>query len=655
MKKHSNLSRFIILLIAAALMAFVFPSGADDGTYYSDWIQVDLPRTLILDADTAGLEVSLWSLGAEEPLPLADGDSVPEQARLRAELVFTLHETPEPGTLLRWDLPEAMAAEDCGWTEQADCRWRVQGGALLLEAADTARIGVTLDFALAAPEDGGEILLDFGAAAWRLHPDTGAPAERVLTAELPFGAVLVRVPPEAQIPGTACLTAMPVEDGTPYLESVMERLDLAEGELTDLRLLDLTITDGGAVLEPAAPVRVELRMDVEGEELRVMHFPSPAGDLTVSPRGRRRAPASPGAGAQVIDAEVRDGVITFEADGFSVYAVAGITFSRRITASDGAAYEVTVVCPDAAGIPEDAVLRVAELLPGSEGREEALERAAAALSDADRLAFVAGGVVFDIGLVSEGAAVEPLSPVTVRIRCLEPVERLEDTECAMVHLGADGAEVLPVTSRVEDGRITRVSFSTPSFSSFAFTQAKYIGALNGQSFAIVRDNGSNKVALLGEAHPSVANRLEASYVNILEDGQLTPVTTANGSVERDEVDITAWTFEHVRDNLYYLRADNGKYLRINGTTLTLSDEPALVDVLILGASNKAHSTNIRLRSGDDPRYNLNLKSGNPSQGFQSTTAADGNGIITLYQAEGSEPLPLTTARKVSTGYTITAR
>ena len=119
-----------------------------------------------------------------------------------------------------------------------------------------------------------------------------------------------------------------------------------------------------------------------------------------------------------------------------------------------------------------------------------------ALSDGDGVAMVHHARVFDIAIAFEDERIEPAAPVQVRIEYVDPVPAAAEAQPVMVHFAEAGVEVLDVTAESDGETIAAVDFETASFSAFAFVQANYIGSLDGQPFAIIRDNGSNLAAMM---------------------------------------------------------------------------------------------------------------------------------------------------------------
>ena len=463
-------------------------------------------------------------------------------------------------------------------------------------------------------------------------------------------SITVDCPPAAGVPKGSKLEVSEVANASrayySYLDKVSDELSSSE-DVSYARFFDLSIVSNGQKVQPAAPVSVKIKLaDAEASEadtqLRVAHFSDDASEI------------------EELDAKVTENddqsVVSFDADNFSIYAIVVTTIEEKVLASDGKTYKATVTFGPDANIPDGTRLKVTEILQGTDDYDAYVDQTARALSnEADGPAIVSDARFFDITLTYRGNKVEPAAPVQVRVELDDAMSVEENGSVEVVHFADEGAEVLDSSQEQQDGAVTAFEFDAASFSTFAFAQANYIGSLNGQKFAIVRDSGANKAAVIANAHPKYANRLEGTWVNVLEDGKLTSVTAANSNVEND-VEITAWTFEHVRDNIYTIKDEvTGKYLSIDGTKLGLSDEPCQFELELFtrakGNIDKEHpelyTGKMRLRQASNTSYMLNLKGNQVANGFQGSTSTDLNSTFALYAAEDLNVFDAVQARKIS--------
>lgn len=456
--------------------------------------------------------------------------------------------------------------------------------------------------------------------------DEPAPAVLSFTGEA--NGVLVSVEAdEGAFPAGTTMAVTAVEDA-----QVLDAAAVAvEAPVLRMQAVDICFFDAeGSEIEPLLPIRVSMRsaLIAETEEPVVVHVADSGETQVMSQSG-----------------ETDGESVLFDSDSFSVYVIVETVLETSVITADGETWRVSVSFSDKAGLPEDAALAVREIPADSEAYAEALEETVRALSDENGVAGIGQARFFDISILRDGQPVEPAAPVYVRMEYVEPVPLVDNAALQVVHFAESGTEILSPAVSEDSASITGLGFAASSFSTFAFVQADYIGSLNGQSFALVRDNGANKAAVLSSPHPSVANRMDGVWVNELEEGVLTAVTTSNGTVEADK-EISAWTFEHVRDNCYYIRSDDGLYLTIDGAKLTTGAEPCLLEVMPL--SNKNYYTGkVHIRSAENSNYRLNLKGGNVSNGFQGSTATDANSTFSLYAADTLSTYPSTIARKLS--------
>ena len=162
--------------------------------------------------------------------------------------------------------------------------------------------------------------------------DTPACFEGELTSE--DGMISIQADPEALLPADVSLKVQPVNDPEQQAlyEARIREMTGGDGEMTLVRLMDLSLVDGEEQkVQPERPVRVSVRMTdaiPEGAKLRVLHFPDePAAQAGAAPaagkrllKGRRMTAAVP-SGPEEIPAKYSGQEITFDAGGFSVYAI----------------------------------------------------------------------------------------------------------------------------------------------------------------------------------------------------------------------------------------------------------------------------------------------------------------------------------------------
>ncbi len=263
-----------------------------------------------------------------------------------------------------------------------------------------------------------------------------------------------------------------------YLEQIARRLDVKTSEISFLRLFDLTILDNsGNVLEPSETVRVQIEMDTP-DHIQVLHFIG-ENNPSIPPRNTmlmksNAAPASlqntqqnlreaargsdhAASGSIVLmNASVNNGVIDFSTDSFSVYGIVGLTIEKNILASDGHNYKVSVTYEETAGIPEGADLEVAEIFDVSDQFAEYMSGAEKVIGKNEKVAYAR---FFDIRIMKDGAAIQPRTPVQVKIELLD--ELSEDVRA--IHFGSQ-VETLSASLADSEHLTEALVFEASSFS-----------------------------------------------------------------------------------------------------------------------------------------------------------------------------------------------
>ena len=201
----------------------------------------------------------------------------------------------------------------------------------------------------------------------------------------------VRLYPDAPLPEDAALSAREIEDAS-YRVKAAEQLGLAENEITFLRVFDLSILSGDQPIEPEGSVRVEMELATSGENIAALHFVTAPAAQT--PNGRRLLKAAPKNQVETLETEVAGGTIQFTTGSFSAFAIVGYTLQKRVLASDGNRYLVTVAYDARAGLPENADLDVTELTQGSDAGGAATEYDRY-VEEAERALGVASGALRD--------------------------------------------------------------------------------------------------------------------------------------------------------------------------------------------------------------------------------------------------------------------
>ena len=245
------------------------------------------------------------------------------------------------------------------------------------------------------------------------------------------------------IPEGAVLSVSEITDGIDeYAKKSSNELDETPVEVVRAFDISLRNPETGEEYQPTKPISVSIDLfdeDLEdrSEDLDIVHIHGNNEEHT-----------------EVVDSEVNDGIVEFEAESFSVYVVVRKVIEETLTASDGREYLITVSYDSNTGIPENAQLAVSELT--GVDFEDYKERTAQAMG----VYAVNYAKVFDISIVGEdGTHYQPNKDVKVSIELMG--EAQTEDELTVVHFG-DEVEVLDAQ---QDG--SHITFTTDSFSVYS--------------------------------------------------------------------------------------------------------------------------------------------------------------------------------------------
>ena len=238
-----------------------------------------------------------------------------------------------------------------------------------------------------------------------------------------------------------------------YVASAEDALEREEGSAEYIRLFDIKIVDPEdptVVYQPAEGTAVDVQIelaDVQEKRLDVVHFEE----------GREEGDVLE---AETVEAAAEGQAVRFEADGFSIYAVAGFTLEKTIVAGDGNTYKITLTFTEDALLPDGARLEAVEL--DGETLEDYVGRTAAAM-DAAAFSYARA---FDISIVDEaGVKYQPAVPVEVSIELMDAEETGEDY--SVVHFAGEEEAAEQMTASTLENT---VSFSAEGFSVYAITK-----------------------------------------------------------------------------------------------------------------------------------------------------------------------------------------
>ena len=142
--------------------------------------------------------------------------------------------------------------------------------------------------------------------------------------------------------------------------------------------------------------------------------------------------------------------------------------ARTLTAK-GEDYTVQVDCPAEAKIPENAELKVREIVKDKESDKEEYEayyqKAQEALKEKEGEETDISTVrFFDITFMVDGKEIEPAAKVEVKITYDKKVEVSDKGEVKSVHFGDEKTEILDVKTNEENGKMDEITFDATSFS-----------------------------------------------------------------------------------------------------------------------------------------------------------------------------------------------
>ena len=237
----------------------------------------------------------------------------------------------------------------------------------------------------------------------------------------------------------------------------------------------------------------------------------------------------------------------------------------RVMTVEGPDYTVTVSFTSKAQIPEDAVLEVTEIEPGSDAYQEYYRQSLQAMG-AEEISFAR---YFDVTFLVDGEEIEPSAPVDVKICYTDSIEIEEDASGGAVHFSKDGTEVLNAGVDEEENSFT---FTQGSFSVVGTIVAKGIGSyyykggvpedLDGKTFLLETVRDADHIFLTGNEQES------SKGIKGLAGSKTEDLT----SVEEPKAE-NLWTFHKTDETIYQIQnAASGKYLKINGANVTLEEE-----------------------------------------------------------------------------------
>lgn len=246
------------------------------------------------------------------------------------------------------------------------------------------------------------------------------------------------------------------------------------------RYFDITFIYNEEEIEPLAPIDVQVTFAeaisvAEDSSLQAIHFADEGAQVIDSDTDSVEAAAE--------DDSTVD-TVAFSSDSFSVYGfVQTAKITERVIAADGSAYRIEVTYEQDSGIPLNAGLAAAEILPGDERYETLLQEALAAAGRES----AAYARFFDIEILANEEEIEPQDNVSVRMT-LDDVLEAEPEELKIVHFAEEETVVLDA----ETGDDSGILFETDSFSVYGViateTSDVTVNNLDGRTFRIAHNS-----------------------------------------------------------------------------------------------------------------------------------------------------------------------
>ena len=302
------------------------------------------------------------------------------------------------------------------------------------------------------------------------------------------------------------------------------------------------------------------------------------------------------------------------------------------------------------GIPEDAELRVREILPGDENyeayRQQSLDMVgviavpdttdttedgqASEGSDEDTAAETAleestvstYAHIFDIQIWADDQEIQPASEVSVSIKLYDVPE--EDTELRVVHFSKDGPEEMDLTGDSENAGGSEINFMTDEFSVYAIVPGP-----SGTEAGWVKLNSLDGLLSKGFyiGHTS-GYYLKNGTTSKTSNGTTLSGITRTGKSAVPTVVAELYYFENAADGKYYIYCMDGENNRqyvVNNGDASLSFEDSGTAFTVEMNSKRV----FKIHNGD---WYWNMQTGT-GEGFYATNKAnDGNNNLYLWEA-----------------------
>ena len=351
-------------------------------------------------------------------------------------------------------------------------------------------------------------------------------------------------------------------------------------------------------------------------------YAAKAGDLVFFDWSRRN-----GEGDEVSDhvgiiAEITsERLITIEGDvngavDFAEYDIADAAIvgygdtpsgSVIILEEKGEDYQVKVTMDQSAQIPDTAILRVREILAGTEEYETYYSQSVSSLlgessAKSEEELGVSFVRFFDICFEVDGVETEPMAPVDIQITYDEAFEVSEEKSSVAVHFAEEGIEILDaMTSRSESEN----EVDTFSFTQNSFSVTGTIVTNNTKAANYYKKVNFNSLDSSGGTSYVVYTQYNGRYYALDGNGNAVEITFASDGVTiaTDVTNNMLWAFSSVSGGYSIRNVGTRKYMHSfynsandNGVTTTGNYSS------ILETSNSNGETVFRVRSNNNYSY-----------------------------------------------------
>ena len=263
-----------------------------------------------------------------------------------------------------------------------------------------------------------------------------------------------------------------------------------------LKLLDIYILKDDEKIQPEVPVSVDIKLLDKEAVIEASasdeDTATTADEADISMQVINFSEADP----QELECAEDGEIVSFETDGFYVYAIVGTeTISEQYIDIHGDTYKVTVTYSEDAKIPKDAKLSVTEILEGSAEYQEFYSKAAEAVLDGQEKA-VPFARFFDISIMDGEEEIQPQAPVDVKIEFIGNVETQSGARFNAVHFAENSIDVMDASVQLaaeENHAVEAVSFEAEGFSVYGvtytvdFTYKNYMFSIPGESSILLSE------------------------------------------------------------------------------------------------------------------------------------------------------------------------